>query len=213
MTMWTLYDRYDKGLIADLPRVAFPGRIFVVLSQGDAARAVDYLLRQTILGFDTETKPSFRRGQHNKVALLQVSSPDTAFLFRLCRTGLTDDILRLLTDERVVKVGLSLKDDFLGLSHWRPFSHSPFIELQEEVKRIGIEDMSLQKLYANLFGERICKSQQLSNWEAQALSEAQQQYAAIDAWACVRIYQRVQELMATDDYKLIRHEETIPQAW
>lgn len=210
--MWTLHDRYDKNRIGDLPRVEFPGRIFVVLSEGDAARAVDYLLRQPVLGFDTETKPSFRRGQHNKVALLQVSSSDTAFLFRLCRMGLPDAILRLLSDEQVVKVGLSLKDDFLALSRWRAFEHGPFIELQEEVKRLGIEDMSLQKLYANLFGERICKNQQLSNWEAPALSEAQQQYAAIDAWACVRLHQHVQELIETGDYELIRHEETIPEA-
>lgn len=210
--MWTLYDKYDKGHMADLPRVTFPGRIYVVLSEGDAARAVDFLLRQPILGFDTETKPTFHKGRHNKVALLQVSSTDTAFLFRLCRTGLTDDILRLLADETIVKVGLSLKDDFLSLSRLRNFTHGEFIELQEEVKQLGIEDMSLQKIYANLFGEHISKSQQLSNWEAQALSAAQQQYAAIDAWACVRIHQRVQELLASGDYELIKHEETVPEA-
>ena len=201
--MWTLYDKYDKARIATLPRVTFPGRIFVVISEGEAAKAVDYLLRQPLLGFDTETKPSFHRGNHNKVALLQVASIDTCFLFRLCKTGITDDIIRLLEDEKVTKVGLSLKDDFLQLSHTRPFRHGPFIELQEEVKALGIEDMSLQKLYANLFGEHISKAQQLSNWEAYVLRDEQQQYAAIDAWACVRIYQRVQELLSNGDYTLI----------
>ena len=201
--MWTLYDKYDKARIATLPRVTFPGRIFMVISEGEATKAVDYLLRQPLLGFDTETKPSFHRGNHNKVALLQVASIDTCFLFRLCKTGITDDIVRLLEDETVTKVGLSLKDDFLRLSQTRPFQHGPFVELQEEVKALGIEDMSLQKLYANLFGERISKAQQLSNWEAYVLRDEQRQYAAIDAWACVRIHQRVQELLSNGDYTLI----------
>lgn len=195
-----------------MPRVTFPGHIYVVQSEGEAARAVDYLLRQPILGFDTETKPSFRKGRHNKVALLQVSTIDTAILFRLCQTGLTDDIVRLLSDETVVKVGLSLKDDFLSLSRLRQFTHGTFIELQEEVKEIGIEDMSLQKIYANLFGEHISKGQQLSNWEMLPLSAAQQQYAAIDAWACVRIHQRVQELIETGDYELKKYEDVISKA-
>lgn len=205
--MWQLVDRYDKTRLQELPRVTFPGTIRVVLSQREAARAVDYLLDLPILGFDTETRPSFHRGQRNQVALLQVATPQICFLFRLCRTGLTDDIVRLLQDTHVTKTALSWHDDLLGLSHTRAFTPGTFVELQEEVKQLGIEDMSLQKIYANLFHERICKNQQLSNWEADVLSDAQCQYAAIDAWACIRIHERVQELLRTGLYTLTRQPD------
>ena len=185
--------KFEKSDIAALPKVLFEGRIIVILSEREADRAVDYLLRQPILGFDTETRPSFRRGQMHKVALLQVSTRDTAFLFRLNRIGLTDSIVRLLEDKRVLKVGLSLKDDM----------HNLRVELQQEVQRLGVEDMSLQKLYANLLGGRISKTQQLTNWEADVLTEAQQRYAATDAWACIQIHREIERLLQTGDYQLI----------
>lgn len=213
-TTWHLVARYDKSHLQDLPRVVFPGPIHVVISPAEAARAVECLMNQPILGFDTETRPSFQRGHRHQVALLQVATHDCCFLFRLCRTGLTDDIVRLLEDTQRTKVALSWHDDVLALSHTRPFKPGSFVELQDEVKLLGIEDMSLQKIYANLLGERICKSQQLSNWEADALSIAQQQYAAIDAWACIRIHERVQELLRIGNYTLAptNDEADIPEA-
>lgn len=207
--MQQIFDKYSKSQLADLPRVTFPGRVFVIVGEAEAARAVDYLLAQPILGFDTETRPSFRRGEMHPVALLQVATADTAFLFRLCRTGLTDSIVRLLSDTKIEKVGLSLKDDFHNLHRSRPFSVGTFVELQEEVKKLGIQDMSLQKIYANLFGQRISKGQQLTNWEADTLTPAQQQYASIDAWACIHIHRRVQELLATRDFQLVQAEPPV----
>jgi ribonuclease D len=195
--------KFEKSDIAALPKVLFEGRIIVILSEREADRAVDYLLRQPILGFDTETRPSFRRGQMHKVALLQVSTRDTAFLFRLNRIGLTDSIVRLLEDKRVLKVGLSLKDDMHNLRLRRDFQPGTFVELQQEVQRLGVEDMSLQKLYANLLGGRISKTQQLTNWEADVLTEAQQRYAATDAWACIQIHREIERLLQTGDYQLI----------
>lgn len=195
--------KFEKSEIAALPKVLFEGRIIVILSEREADRAVDYLLRQPILGFDTETRPSFRRGQMHKVALLQVSTRDTAFLFRLNRIGLTDSIVRLLEDKRVLKVGLSLKDDMHNLRLRRDFQPGTFVELQQEVQRLGVEDMSLQKLYANLLGGRISKTQQLTNWEADVLTEAQQRYAATDAWACIQIHREIERLLQTGDYQLI----------
>lgn len=186
---------FEKSDIAALPKVLFGGRIFVILSEREADHAVDYLLRQPILGFDTETRPSFRKGLLHKVALLQVSTRDTAFLFRLNRIGLCDPVVRLLEDRRVLKVGLSLKDDFHNLQMRRPFDVGTFVELQNEVRKLGVQDMSLQKLYANLLGGRISKSQQLTNWEADVLTEAQQRYAATDAWACIQIYEEIQRLL------------------
>lgn len=205
--MQEIYAQYDKTAIAGLPRALFEGRVITIISESEADRAVDYLLSQPILGFDTETRPSFRRGSLHKVALLQVATHDTCFLFRLNRIGLPDSLVRLLEDTAITKVGLSLKDDFHSLRQRRPFTPGTFIELQSEVKSLGIQDMSLQKLYANLFGEKISKTQQLTNWEADALTESQQRYAATDAWACIRIHEAVQQLLRTGDYRLIEGSE------
>jgi ribonuclease D len=202
--MKTIYDQYDKANLNDLPRAHFPGRIYIIQSAKEAERAVSYLLTLPILGFDTETRPSFKRGQTHSVALLQVASHDCCFLFRLnLMEGLPQPIIQLLEDQTVTKVGLSLKDDFHNLRHRADFTQGTFIELQDEVKQIGIKDMSLQKIYANLFGEKISKSQQLSNWEADSLSQGQQLYAATDAWACIRIHEEIAHLLSTRDYQLL----------
>ena len=186
--MKTILDRYEKKEIQNLPRVLFEGRIIVIFSESEADKAVKYLLAQKILGVDTETRPSFKKGQTHQVSLLQISTNDTCFLFRLNRIGLTDSLIKLLEDCGTTKVGLSLQDDLRQLNQRRNFTPGSYIELQKEVKEIGIEDMSLQKIYANLFGQKIAKNQQLSNWEADTLSPAQQSYAATDAWVCREMY-------------------------
>jgi len=210
--MQQLYRKFDKSLLLDLPRLTFPGRIYTILSEGEAARAVDFLLTQSLVGIDTETRPTFRKGGMRNVALLQVATEDKAFLFRLCRTGLTDSIVHFLSETGTKKVGLSLKDDIHNLHRSRPFEADGFIEIQTEVKQLGIEDMSLQKIYANLLGKKIAKNQQLSNWEADVLSPAQQQYAACDAWACLHIHERVTQLLLSQDFELIGTEEEKPEA-
>lgn len=193
--MKKLVSRYDKNHIALLPKILFQGRIVVVQSEQEIVKAVSYLKRHKIIGIDTETKPVFKKGRGmNPVALLQVSTHDTCFLFRLTHTGLTDELIDLLTDERIVRVGLSLKDDFMQLCRRRVFVPGSFVELQSIAKEMGIVDQSLQKLYANFFEKRISKSQQLTNWEADVLTEAQKRYAATDAWACIQIYEEMQEL-------------------
>lgn len=206
--MKILKNKFDKGAINDLPRAAFEGRIILILNEQDAEKAVDYLLSQPVLGFDTETKPSFQRGRGmNKVALLQVSTADTCFLFRLNHIGMPPAVLRLLTDKTVVKVGLSWHDDLMQLRRRKDFTPGTFVELQKEVHRMGIDDMSLQKLFANIFGMKISKSQRLTNWEADNLSEGQQIYAATDAWACVMLYNELCRLRQTGDYVLDRVDE------
>ena len=209
--MTTIYNKYDKKLIADLPRVLFEGRVIVIQTPGEARRAVDYLLRFPRLGIDTETRPNFRPGGMNPVALLQVSTPDTCFLFRLNMMGLTTDLLRLLTNRKVLLVGLSLHDDWAQLRRRAEFKPGNFIDLQDYVKTLGIEDMGLQKLYANIFHQKISKGQQLTNWEADVLSEAQKRYAATDAWACLRLYDEITRLKAEQDYQLVK-ERTLPPA-
>lgn len=204
--MKTIYEKFDKTIIQKLPRVLFDGRIYTITTSDEADRAVSYLMQKKTLGFDTETRPSFRRGVIHQVALLQVADENTCFLFRLNRIGLTDSIVRLLEDRTITKIGLSLKDDIRMLQQRREFSTGTFIDLQQEVKEIGIADCSLQKLYANLLGGMICKRQQLSNWEDDILTEAQKLYAATDAWACVKLHKEVERLKATGNYLLIKDE-------
>ena len=203
----TVYNKFDKARISSLPITQFDGRIIVILTPGETEKAVRYLLSQEILGFDTETRPSFKRGHQHKVSLLQVSTPDTCFLFRLNHTGLTPALIQLLEDKTVKKIGLSWHDDINSLQKIGEFKIGHFIDIQDHVKDIGIEDLSLQKLFANLFGQKISKRQQLSNWEADVLNEKQKIYAATDAWACIKIYKEIIRLKETNDYELIIQEK------
>lgn len=181
----------------------FPGRIVVVTTENDADKAVDFLLAQPILGVDTETRPAFKKGINHKVALLQVATHDICFLFRLNYTGITASILKLLEDTTVPKIGLSLHDDIMSMHRRADFRPGNFIDLQKHVGEIGIEDLSLQKLYANFFGQKISKAQRLSNWEADILTQQQKNYAATDAWACIMLYEELQKLEDTGDYELV----------
>ena len=206
-----LYQRFDKKKIATMPRVLFEGRIIVVQSEAEASKAVDYLLAQPLLGFDTETRPTFRPGPMNMVALLQVASADTCFLFRLNHMGLTPSLIRLLSDKQVRKVALSWRDDTQQLHRLGDFEMGEFFDLQTHVGEFGIEDRSLQKLYANVFGQRLSKGQQLSNWEAETLTNAQKLYAATDAWACLKIYEELEQLKRNNNWELIKDEEPVSE--
>ncbi len=207
MEQRTIWEKFDKARLAELPKVLFEGRIIVIQTEAEATKAVDYLLLQSLLGLDTETRPTFRKGPMNKVALLQVATKDTCFLFRLNMMGMSPSVKRLLQDTSVLKVGLSLKDDMHQLSICGDFTPGLFVDIQSEIKPLGIADMSLQKIYANLFGKKISKNQQLSNWEADTLTEAQKLYAATDAWACVMLHERIEEMKNYGNYTLISSKE------
>ncbi|MDE5685277.1 MAG: 3'-5' exonuclease domain-containing protein 2 [Paramuribaculum sp.] len=177
-----------KEILSSLPPVRFAGRVSVIDSPAMARQAIAFLSCQPIVGFDTETRPNFRKGQNHTVSLIQISTAAHAFLFRINKTGIIPELRQFLENPDVAKIGLSLKDDFHNLHKICPFEPQGFIELQNLVKEYSITDASLQKIFAILFGERISKGQRLSNWEAIQLTEAQQTYAAIDAWACLKIY-------------------------
>lgn len=199
----TIYSKFDKKLITELPIVLFPGRIITIVNENDADKAVDYLLSCDILGVDTETRPMFRKGEQHKVALLQVASRDTCFLFRLNDIGIPPSVIRLLEDCSVPKIGLSWHDDLLSLHRRVEFNPGYFVDLQDIVKEIGIKDLSLQKLYANIFHQKISKRQRLTNWEADVLSDKQKLYAATDAWACIKLYEEINRLYKTKEYTLV----------
>ena len=191
-----------KEQIKELPKAIYHGRIYVIQNEAEADKAIEFLKTQHLVGIDSETRPSFKKGQSHKVALLQVASTDCCFLFRLNIIGLTPSLISFLEDPYVLKVGLSLRDDFMMLRKRGNFNEEGCIELQEYVRAFGIQDKSLQKIYALLFKERISKSQQLTNWEAETLSDGQKQYASTDAWACLNIYNLLQELKETGDFEI-----------
>lgn len=202
--MRDLHVKIDKTVIPQLPRYAFEGRIVVVQSEDEANRAVRALRAAPMIGMDTETRPAFKRGEMHKVALLQMATEDICFLFRLNQIGLPEALVELLSDKDVLKLGLSLHDDFTMLrrrnSQVKP---AGYIDLQDYVKGMGIEDLSLQKLYANVFGRRISKSARLSNWEADVLTDAQKVYAATDAVTCIQLYKELKTLKENGDYRLV----------
>ncbi len=200
--MKKIYDKFDKSIINSLPLVTFPGKIIVVLNEYEADRAVEYLLSCDVLGVDTETRPAFRKGNNHKVALLQVATRKECFLFRLNHLGLPKSLLRLLSNKQVPMVGLSWHDDLMSLHRREQFEPGWFIDIQDIIGNLGIVDKSLQKLYANLFGEKISKRQRLTNWEADVLTDRQKEYAAIDAWACIKLYDEIMNLLATKEYEL-----------
>jgi ribonuclease D len=174
--------------LAELPLSFFEGKIHLVEKVEQVTEAVNYLKNQPILGFDTETRPTFKKGQHHHVALLQLSTDEQAFLFRVNMIGLTPGLIKILASPSILKIGAAIRDDIKILQRITPFKPNGFVELQEMVKEYGIENFSLKKLAAIVTGVRISKSQRLSNWEASLLTEQQQIYAATDAWIAYLIY-------------------------
>ncbi len=178
----------SKEQVSSLPVMEYDGRTIVINYPKDADKAIKYLLSQPIVGFDTETRPSFKKGHTHKVCLMQIATHTECFLFRLNKTGFTDSIREFLECENVTKVGLSLNDDLRALHKLDDFTPGAFIDLQSFVKKYDISDNSLQKIYAILFDKRISKGQRLTNWEADTLTPPQQAYASLDAKACLDIY-------------------------
>ncbi len=177
-----------KEEIAQLPVEEFTGQIVLVETREAADEAVARLMHATRVGFDTETRPSFKKGQRYKIALMQVSTLDTCYLFRLNKIDMPESLLGFLESNAILKIGLSLRDDFGALRRRIDVEPVHFLDLQNYVGQFGIEDASLQKIYAILFGKKISKGQRLTNWEADKLTESQQKYAALDAWTCLKIY-------------------------
>lgn len=177
-----------KDKIATLPVEAFEGRIIVIDTPEQVVPAIEYIRQHKEVGFDTETRPSFLKGKSYKISLMQIATDDTCFLFRLNKIGIPEELAEFLKDERLLKIGLSLKDDFDALRKRTKLVPANFIDLQDYVKDFGIKEASLQKIYAILFGKKISKRARLSNWEADTFTESQLKYAALDAWSCLRIY-------------------------
>ena len=192
--------------IGELPLAAFPGEIVVIDAEDDKYfSAIRYLRRQTVLGFDTETRPTFSPEQHsNGTAILQLSGKEKAFLFRVKKLGLPKELLSVLASSSIIKVGAATRDDVLGLQKILGFRPRGFVDLQSMVWEYGIRDKSVKKMAAIILGVKISKAQQLSNWEAEHLSESQMKYAATDAWICREMFQK---LLGSEKHPLTEQEQ------
>ena len=184
---------------------SFPGKIIVIESVGaEFNRAIAYLRSQKVIGFDTETRPTFTPAQPRyNVSLLQLSGPDRAYLFRLNKMGMHRRLCNLLASEKIVKVGAAIHDDIRGLQKLHGFNPGGFVDLQKIGWEWGIRDKAVKKMSAIILGFRISKTQQLSNWEADVLSESQCKYAATDAWVCRQMYLK---LLASEKNPLVIEE-------
>lgn len=184
-----------KELVQAMPLAQFEGQLIVIDQPEQVEEAAQYLSQQKTLGIDTESRPSFTRGTHYPTALLQVATPDRCYLFRLTHVGMPQAIADIFANKDICKVGLAFKDDISGLRRRRDFTPRNCIDLQSIVRKYGILDLGLQKIFAICFGKKISKAQQLANWENSIVTPEQQHYASTDAWATLLIYN---ELMSTE---------------
>lgn len=185
--------KIDAATLDALPAAHFEGRIVVVEGVQGLREACDYLCGCGVIGFDTETRPSFKAGSQHRVALLQFSSDTTCFLFRLSKVALEKPIIALLENKTVTKVGLDIRNDLRAMQQLRRFKPEGFVDLQAIIRNHGIDELGLRKMAAAVLGIRISKAQRLSNWEAAELTAAQQLYAATDAWVSREIYMKLEK--------------------
>ncbi|WP_194774359.1 3'-5' exonuclease [Pararhodonellum marinum] len=181
--------RITKPEVNELPLGQFEGPIELVETSNQLFEAVKELSKEKFIGFDTETRPSFKKGVIHEVALLQLATEERAFLFRLNQMGFPEQIRQILEDRSIVKIGAAVRDDLKALKKLKPQFHpNAFFDLNEELKKIGFHNVGVRNLSAMVLKIRISKSEQVSNWEAEKLSKKQEVYAATDAWACLEVF-------------------------
>jgi ribonuclease D len=188
----------DKNTISNeemllLPLRAYSGKVVLIQTASELESAVETLQHVAVLGFDTETKPSFKRGEFYKVALVQLATADTVYLIQIQKTGVSESFAKIFSNPNVIKAGVAIRDDIKGLQKYRPFKAEGFIDLSLVAREKGIGVESVKKMTALLLGFRISKSAQTSNWEMSTLTEKQIEYAATDAWVCLEIYRKLKD--------------------
>ncbi len=200
----TFIHRIDKEIIDQMPIVRFEGEVVIVNHQYQLRDAMAYLNRQKVVGVDTEARPSFHKGEHFPTSLLQVSTRERCYLFQLSQIGFPQQLADFFSNQSIIKVGLAFKDDLRGLQRLRPFVPNKCVDVQKLVNDYGIMDLGLQKIFAIIFGKKISKAQQLTNWANTFLSVEQARYASTDAWATLLIYERLLQTEPLDKNEIIR---------
>ncbi|WP_425391903.1 3'-5' exonuclease [Ekhidna sp.] len=184
-------EHITKEDIRALPLLAFEGEIHTLDSEEECNRAIQQLRKFDVVGFDTEKKPTFNKGEYNHTAMVQLSTMENAYLFRLNNMGYPTSLFNYMADESILKLGISIDDDLKDLNRARKFKPKNFTDLNDVVKELGVKHMGVKKLAAIFLDSRISKNQQVSNWEAEKLTPSQEKYAATDAWICLAIYKKL----------------------
>lgn len=188
-----MFEKYiSKEEVMELPLTSYEGKVVMATTQETIEDALVEIVKHPVVGFDTEARPTFKKGQIRNVSLIQVAIPDKVFLFRIRQTGLFPSLVEFLSNEEVVKVGIGLEDDILLLNRLKAFQPGGFFDLNPKFKELGAESIGARNLAAMIMGIRISKSAQTSNWEAAELSRKQVAYAATDAWICLEIYKKLE---------------------
>jgi len=189
-----LRERITSEEVNALPMGAYEGEIVLVDSKEDVELAVSEIEQYSIVGFDTESRPAFKKGESYPISLLQFATPKKVYLFRVNLLGMPQRVDELLSNPKLTKLGIALHDDVKDLRKLGVSNPSGFQDIHSLIKDKGVINTGLRKLAAMILGFRISKSQQTSNWENLVLNERQQVYAATDAWVCLEIYDRLMEL-------------------
>lgn len=185
--------RITKQEINELPLFKYEGKTVIAATEQQIDKAIFEIEEYDIVGFDTETKPTFKKGQFNHVALVQIAIPDKVYLLRITQTGITTTLARFLSNKNITKIGIALDDDIIALKKRRRFVPGGFLDLNKIAPSLGIENIGARNLSALVLNNRISKNQQISNWENPILTEPQIKYAATDAWICLEIYNKLME--------------------
>jgi len=185
--------RITKKEINELPLFKYEGKTVIAATEKQIAKALAEIEKYELVGFDTETKPTFRKGQFNHVALIQIAVPTRVYLLRIHQTGITNSLLKFLTSDNITKAGIALDDDLIALNRKRKFKPGGFVDLNKIAPTLGIENIGARNLSALLLNSRISKNQQVSNWENPTLTDPQVRYAATDAWICLEMYSKLTE--------------------
>lgn len=180
-----------KQEINELPLFKYEGKTIIAASEKQIDRAIFEIEEHKLVGFDTETKPTFKKGEFNHVALVQIAVPDKVYLLRITQAGIPTTLARFLSNEKITKIGIALDDDIIALKKRRRFVPAGFLDLNKIAPTLGIENIGARNLTALLLNNRISKNQQISNWENPVLTEPQIKYAATDAWICLEIYNKL----------------------
>lgn len=181
-----------KDEVMERPLMSFEGKIVIAADEKSIAEAVAEINEHEVVGFDTESKPTFKKGQQRNISLIQVAIPNKVFLLRTMKDGMTNPVHRLLENESILKVGIGLLDDYNLLNKMRRFTPTGFEDLNDTLEDLGAQNIGARNLAAMILNIRISKSAQTSNWESEVLSEKQLKYAATDAWICLEIYNKLE---------------------